>query len=420
MQRIHIQCVFLFCVLALSVWPGAFSAPCHGELRLVSEAVANPFTGGGRRAAPPAEQVPEQASEQASGQASEQGIGQAPEQDAGQPAAREGVREPSDGTAESVVPAGSGESRAGLTATLYTRFMRTITAVQKDLRVTLTSLGRDIAQDPGGRSFWMFIGLSFLYGVIHALGPGHGKAVVFAYFLGRRGSVLRGMIMGHVMTFVHVLSAVVLVFALQWGFGAWGAGAGSHAFDEAGCVLQRVSYSLVLAIGVFMACHALYELASGRLAARVCCTAVPSVPAVPAASGSSGLSASPDSPVSSVSPGLTGRAGAPDSQKKSYGSLLSVSVLAGLVPCPGAALVLAFSLSLNIPATGIAAMFALALGMGLTTSLFGVLSMASRSTLVYVAGRGPRKLTVLYGLLSVTGAVCIALVGALMLASLAC
>lgn len=417
MQRIHIQCVFLFCVLALSVWPGTFSAPCHGDLRLVSEAVANPFTGGGRRAAPPAEQVPEQASEQASeqgtgqvsGQASEQDIGQVPEQvseqDAVQPAAREGVREPSDGAAESVVPAGSGESRAGLTATLYTRFMRTITAAQKDLRVTLTSLGRDIAQDPGGRSFWMFIGLSFLYGVIHALGPGHGKAVVFAYFLGRRGSVLRGMIMGHVMTFVHVLSAVVLVFALQWGFGAWGAGAGSHAFDEAGCVLQRVSYSLVLAIGVFMACHALYELASGRLAARVCCTAVPSVPAA---------SGSPDSS------GLTGRAGAPDSPKKSYGSLLSVSVLAGLVPCPGAALVLAFSLSLNIPATGIAAMFALALGMGLTTSLFGVLSMASRSTLVYVAGRGPRKLTVLYGLLSVTGAVCIALVGALMLASLAC
>ncbi|GFM36412.1 nickel/cobalt efflux system [Desulfovibrio psychrotolerans] len=322
-----------------------------------------------------------------------------------QPAARETTREPSPGAAESAVAAGSGESRAGLTATLYTRFMRTITAVQKDLRVTLTSLGRDIAQNPGGRSFWMFLGLSFLYGVIHALGPGHGKSVVFAYFLGRRGSVMRGMVMGHVMTFVHVLSAVVLVFALQWGFGAWGAGAGSHAFDEAGCVLQRVSYSLVLAIGVFMVCHALYELASGRLSARICCTAAPSVSAAPA------------SPVSPVS---TGRAGTPDSQKNSYGSLLSVSVLAGLVPCPGAALVLAFSLSLNIPATGIAAMFALALGMGLTTSLFGVLSMASRSTLVYVAGRGPRKLTVLYGLLSVTGAACIALVGGLMLASLSC
>lgn len=275
------------------------------------------------------------------------------------------------------VPPAPPVQKPGFVQMQYTRMLRTIAVAQRDMRQRLTVLGKDIADNPWGDSFWMFVALSFLYGVIHALGPGHGKSVVFAYFMSRKGSLARGFLMGHVLTFVHVLSAVLLVFGLRWMLGQ----SGTQGFDEAGYVMQKVSYGLVTAIGVFMAGHAVYELVTGKLSDRACCMAVPD----------------------------TG-----------YRGIITVSTLTGLVPCPGAALVLAFALSLGIPMAGLAGVAALAVGMGLTTSMFGVISIFSRSALLYVAGDGPRTLTVLYGILSVGAGLCIAAAGMLMYVSATC
>jgi len=285
---------------------------------------------------------------------------------------------PSISVSDTVSGKASGNAGGGIVATYYTRMLRTIGVAQRDMRQRMTVLGRDIAHNPGGTSFWMFVGLCFVYGVIHAIGPGHGKSVVFAYFLGRRGSMWRGFVMGHMLTFIHVLSAVLLVFGLRWLLNA----NGTQGFDAAGAVMQRVSYGLVVAIGSVMFLHALYELVSGKMASRACCTAAP--------------------------------------EQADYRGILLVSTLTGLVPCPGAALVLAFALGLGIPAAGLAGVAALALGMGLTTSMFGMLSIMSRSTLVYVAGNGPRTLTILHGVLSLGGALVIALAGGMMLATAGC
>ncbi len=271
----------------------------------------------------------------------------------------------------------SGQTGGGIIARQYTRLLREVTRLQKELRRTMSTLGNDIAHNPGGQSFWTFVGLSFLYGMIHALGPGHGKSVVFAYFLGKRGTLWRGALMGHALTLIHVLSAVVLVLGLRWLAGA----TGMSEFDAAGCGMQTLSYGMVIAIGIFMACHALYELFSGTTTRKVCCGEAPLA---------------------------------------DYRGLLSVSFLAGLVPCPGAALILSFALSLNIPLAGAVSMLALILGMGITTSLFGILSMVSRQTLLYAAGKGPRVLTTLYTALSLTGALCIIAAGWLMLDAVRC
>ena len=82
---------------------------------------------------------------------------------------------------------------------------------QKKLRGHLTHVSRDIRENPWGRSFLLFLILSFVYGVIHALGPGHGKSIVFSYFLSRPGRYVHGVLMGNVITFVHVFSAVAIV-----------------------------------------------------------------------------------------------------------------------------------------------------------------------------------------------------------------
>src|SRR3546814_6975127 len=53
--------------------------------------------------------------------------------------------------------------------------------------------------------------LSFLYGVFHAVGPGHGKAVLGSYFLTRRAQVLHGLGASFLSAAVQAVSAIVLV-----------------------------------------------------------------------------------------------------------------------------------------------------------------------------------------------------------------
>ena len=57
--------------------------------------------------------------------------------------------------------------------------------------------------------------IAFLYGIFHALGPGHGKTVIVGYFLGRGGSIRRGVAMAGWIALSHVVGAVTVVVGLK-------------------------------------------------------------------------------------------------------------------------------------------------------------------------------------------------------------
>ena len=89
--------------------------------------------------------------------------------------------------------------------------------------------------------------LAFAYGVLHALGPGHGKVVVVSYFLSRDAQIMRGFLMGLQIAVFHVLSAAVVValadLVLRQAFG------GAPA-EVAG--VRLASYGLIALIGCSM------------------------------------------------------------------------------------------------------------------------------------------------------------------------
>jgi ABC-type nickel/cobalt efflux system permease component RcnA len=95
----------------------------------------------------------------------------------------------------------------------------------------------------------LFIGLlvAFLYGVVHTLGPGHGKAVVIAYFVGERGSLWRGVKIGGQIAVFHVLSAIVVVMITDF---AVRQATGSAPSDYR--AVRLVSYASIVAIGLWM------------------------------------------------------------------------------------------------------------------------------------------------------------------------
>ena len=57
-------------------------------------------------------------------------------------------------------------------------------------------------------------GLSFLYGVVHAIGPGHGKTIISSYVVANEETVRRGVIISFIAAGLQALTAVVLVGVL--------------------------------------------------------------------------------------------------------------------------------------------------------------------------------------------------------------
>jgi ABC-type nickel/cobalt efflux system permease component RcnA/ABC-type uncharacterized transport system substrate-binding protein len=255
--------------------------------------------------------------------------------------------------------------------------MSRVRAIQKELNNRLNSFATDIRDDPLGPALWTFLGLAFVYGVVHAVGPGHGKTVVCSYFLSNPGSFFSGALMGNAITFVHMASAAVAVGVAYALFST-----GMGGFQAASRALQPASYALLALMGLFLTGKALLDVSRGGLIAETSC------------------------PIDHAAVG----------DAVNTRRVLMVSFVTGLVPCPGAAVILAFSIGLNIFWAGAAAIVLMAVGMGLTTTLFAWAAVAARGLTLRMSGANARVFNIVYAALSVCGAAAIALFGAALFA----
>ena len=87
---------------------------------------------------------------------------------------------------------------------------------------------------------WTLMLLSFAYGVFHAAGPGHGKAVISTWLLATENELKRGVLISFMSAIIQALTAIVLVSVLFLVV----ASVGSTARDVAG-VLESASYALI-------------------------------------------------------------------------------------------------------------------------------------------------------------------------------
>jgi nickel/cobalt exporter len=109
----------------------------------------------------------------------------------------------------------------------------------------LTGAVRAWQQD--GWAAWLLLGLSFAYGVFHALGPGHGKAVLAAYVLANRETVKNGAILALLSAFLQALVAIALV-----GIAAGLLNVSGLALTRATWWLEIASYAMMVALGAWL------------------------------------------------------------------------------------------------------------------------------------------------------------------------
>ncbi len=95
-----------------------------------------------------------------------------------------------------------------------------------------------------GSAAWSLFGLSFLYGIFHAAGPGHGKAVISSYMIANEETWRRGVVLSFASALLQALVAVVFV-----GIAAAFLNATASTMKSAVDWIEIVSYSLIILIG---------------------------------------------------------------------------------------------------------------------------------------------------------------------------
>lgn len=118
-----------------------------------------------------------------------------------------------------------------------------ILAEQAKFYLQLSSLIRAAKAD--GSAAYTLLGVSFLYGVFHAAGPGHGKAVISSYMIANDETWRRGVILSFASAILQAFTAIAIV-----GIAAVLLGATAHVMGNAVRVIEIISYALIIMIGL--------------------------------------------------------------------------------------------------------------------------------------------------------------------------
>ena len=96
-----------------------------------------------------------------------------------------------------------------------------------------------------GSAAWTLMGISFLYGIFHAAGPGHGKAVISSYLVANDETWRRGVVLSFASAILQAFTAIAVV-----GIAAILLGATAKAMGNTVRVIEIVSYTLIILIGL--------------------------------------------------------------------------------------------------------------------------------------------------------------------------
>ncbi|MEM7195330.1 MAG: nickel/cobalt transporter [Pseudomonadota bacterium] len=215
---------------------------------------------------------------------------------------------------------------------------------------------------------WALVLASFLYGMLHAAGPGHGKAVLTTYLITHKDHLTRGVAMGVAAAFMQGLTALLVVYGLV-GIAGWL----PEETESASLWVTRLSFAMVAILGLYLLFRVFVSLRGLIQRARF------------------PVHAKHDAHIHGDDCGCrhlpnTQEIDAGGSAKVFIGVVLSI----GLRPCSGALLVLILSVTLNLVWHGALAVLAMSLGTAITIVALAVVATKARELASsFVADRSP-------------------------------
>jgi len=273
-----------------------------------------------------------------------------------------------------------------------------------------------------GSAVWSLIGLSFLYGIFHAAGPGHGKAVISSYIVANDETWTRGVVLSFASALLQALVAVVVV-----GIAAALLSASAATMGRAVNAIEIVSYSLIILIGLRLlwvkgrAFLALLRTLHRPAALGAAATPQPHDHAHHHHHGHDhhAHGEAHHHAHAHQDAAAWGHAHAPEPEELAgpggWKRGLSAIVAVGLRPCSGAILVLVFALAQGLFWTGVVSTFVMAVGTAITVAAIASLAVAARAWAKHIAEARPGYGMLAMRAIEVGAAVVIIAFGALLL-----
>jgi nickel/cobalt exporter len=253
-------------------------------------------------------------------------------------------------------------SAPSMTSVIWFKILKT----QKDINQKITHYLNEIKKGDNSSVIWLVFGLAFLYGILHSIGPGHGKLIILSYFTAYEAKWPSAIMMGFQIAFIHASSAVILVLSVK--------NIAKYIFMAASAsrellFLKLISYGAIIFMGFFLLWQA-YKSSKKRV---------------------------------------------PQNIKETVKANKSQWVLAlsiGLIPCTGALLILFYAMAKQMLFIGISSVFFMALGMAVTLSTIGAVYIIARQKISYFTVPKKKKKYLLF--FHYAGAGLIALIGSIL------
>ena len=246
-----------------------------------------------------------------------------------------------------------------------------------------------------GSAFLVLGVLSFLYGIFHAAGPGHGKVVISSYMLAGERQLRNGIALSFAAALAQSLTAIifVLVAAALLSMTA-------VAMNDVAGSIETVSYGLIILLGLWLLARKLFGWGHHH-------------------HGSDhdhdhdhGHGHAHDHDHDHVSHGH--HHVVVPKPKQNLSEALTMVLAVGLRPCSGALIVLVFALSQGVLLAGIGAVLLMGLGTALTVSTLASLAVGAKALALKI-GSGAERAQHLVSGMEMFGALLLILFGSVML-----
>lgn len=238
------------------------------------------------------------------------------------------------------------------TNSLIAQYLLTIQSIQRGLHTKLSDALRAIQED-GLRASLILTAFSFVYGALHAAGPGHGKVIISTYLLSHESQLRRGIVLSFAAALTQGLTAVVIVsfaFELMKLSMVQTRGIVNH--------VEVVSFAMIALVGFYITCMQAQSL---RRKIYISGKAIDNC-----ADGSEKCDHHHGPGASELEKEL--------SLRSFIGIILSI----GIRPCSGAVIVLLLAFSFGHVVEGLFAVLAMSLGTAIAIALLAIFSVYFR------------------------------------------
>jgi len=227
-----------------------------------------------------------------------------------------------------------------------------------------------------GSAVWTLLAISFAYGIFHAAGPGHGKAVISSYLVANQETARRGIALSFASALMQSLVAVLIVAVCAWLLNAT-----ARTMCGAEKAIEIASYALIAAFGARL----VWTKGGGFMRALQARPPVSAMAAHPHDHQHDNHGhdhhdhAHADDHVHDEHCGhshgpLPSELAGPGGWRRGLSAIFTV----GIRPCSGAILVLVFALAQGLFWAGIAATFVMGLGTAITVATIAVIAVSAK------------------------------------------